>query len=273
MSRALPQLAFLLLLSVVRASRRVPHDDVSQTVVLPSVAGVPELSVLYTADDDAVLEFLHDWWGEWHLGLMVARHDNRTSLVAMCANARVLIFDLRRRPAEQLPFPPALEAFMCHERRTFYGAGLLRAVSRFIYERGCDLRVVDFAMRKWPGMELGGGLRAMAQRHLGVGETGHVAPGAWQRPLSVGQVTVAAENVYLRWALAMHFRQYEGEADEDWLLNGSEMDRHRPDPIQDSAPHGAVLAHRRRREGLERRRPKLSWVEVAASEPIHFRPS
>lgn len=39
---------------------------------------MPELSVLYTADDDAVLEFLHDWWGEWHLGLMVARHDNRT---------------------------------------------------------------------------------------------------------------------------------------------------------------------------------------------------
>lgn len=93
----------------------------------------------------------------------------------------------------------------------------------------CDtvIRCVDFNVRTWRNMAVGGGVYGLASRYFG-------AKFEPRPPLK--HVHGQAVNTYLPWALTEYFLSFSGAWKEDWLITEAEMFGNGPSHIRVERP-------------------------------------
>ena len=203
--------------------------------VVAAHAGLPNLDVLYTADERVAATYLEQWSGLCHFGLdlewrptfTAGEPPNKTALLQISGGGHVLILDLHARRDRDDPLSQPLRKFIEHPERIFFGMGLTMDLARLAFEFDCVACGVDFVTRAWPRLELGGGLSGLANRMLGssVHQSKEITTSNWEhRPLSSEQIKYLAEDAYLSWAIANHFIQACGEpVKPEWPVTRSEL--------------------------------------------------
>mmetsp|Transcript_42089 Transcript_42089/g.117175 ORF Transcript_42089/g.117175 Transcript_42089/m.117175 type:complete len:205 (-) Transcript_42089:130-744(-) len=130
---------------------------------------------------------------------------------------RVLVFDLRPFLREvPSPLPRPLAAFLEDRSRTFFGMDLKRSAGRLAFEIDTVIRAVDFNVRAWPELRLGGGLYGVFNRFVSLDVD------LW-RPDNLESLSSQARHAYLQWSVAHYFTTFYGAANEDWLISKSEL--------------------------------------------------
>lgn len=203
--------------------------------IIPAHAGLPDITILVTGDENEAARFIKDWAGSSNFGLDLEWRPtyqkgqySRVATLQVCAGPWVLVFDLTARRRKQLQhLPDVLWYFLENDEHWFYGMGLVEDAARLAFEFDCIIAGIDFAQGKaWPEMiQLGGGLEGLANRVLGttVQQSAKITRSNWDaRPLSEKQLQYCAEDAYLSWALAMHFMERE-LPHENWLISMAEV--------------------------------------------------
>jgi len=219
----LQSLACCALALVVSGMRVAPHaTDESGVQQVQPVDGVPKLEVLRTNNMDEAMAFIGAWSDARDFGMFAkfapdsgAFAPKRVVLLGICRYTRVLLLDLKPYLADSpRPLPSPLAEFLEDGRRTFYGMGLLQAAAHLAFEFDTVIRCVDFRVRAWRQLELGGGLYGVANRYF---ETSFARPPTLSRPS--GQ----AVHAWLQWAVASYFMMFVGVPSEDWVIKPAEL--------------------------------------------------
>jgi len=215
-------------------SEQSPVVGSHERLTIPTHDGIPNLDVLYTGDPEDAAAFLASWPIARHVGLDLEYRPifkkgvppSRSALLQLSAGPKVLLFDLeaiRRKTPE--PLPAGIAAFLESPEHTFYGMGLTGDVARLAFEFDCIVRGIDF-LQSWPSFAPSGGLAGAANRYIGCDAKTKksVTLSNWDlRPLTLEQLTYAAEDAYLSWAVADHFIRREGLVDEEQLISMAAM--------------------------------------------------
>mmetsp|Transcript_24073 Transcript_24073/g.69236 ORF Transcript_24073/g.69236 Transcript_24073/m.69236 type:complete len:310 (-) Transcript_24073:353-1282(-) len=208
--------------SAARSEAARTRKDVEYT--LDTYYSVPDLDVVYTTNMRPALKVLNAWARERDrdFGLFIQTkptqglfYPRRISMIGISRGHRVLLFDLKPylRPWPQ-PLPDFLEDFLEHENHTFYGMGLMDTAARLAFEFDCVIRCVDYRIRSWPRMQLGGGLYGLVARHLRM-------PIA--RPETLRALSSQLVHTHLQWAVFDYFSRLSGDPDPSWLITKAEM--------------------------------------------------
>lgn len=221
LAMSLPLLLCCALSLAASGTRVAPVPGLGVRYIEP-VDGAPKLEVLRTSDVAEAAEFLAEWSSARDFGMFAkfAPHTEafaprRVVLLGICRYTRVLLLDLRPFLGDApQPMPAQLAEFLEDERRTFYGMGLMKAAAHLAFEFDLVIRCIDFRVRAWRQLSLGGGLYGVANRYL---ETSFARPPTLARPQ--GQ----AVHAWLQWALASYFMMFFGPPSEDWVVTRAEL--------------------------------------------------
>eukprot|EP00428_Durinskia_dybowskii_P018455 CAMPEP_0170217810 /NCGR_PEP_ID=MMETSP0116_2-20130129/8572_1 /TAXON_ID=400756 /ORGANISM="Durinskia baltica, Strain CSIRO CS-38" /LENGTH=679 /DNA_ID=CAMNT_0010468447 /DNA_START=44 /DNA_END=2080 /DNA_ORIENTATION=- len=214
--------------------------------------GLPDLETLLTNNASEVADFLHGWDNDLEFGLATEAATletgaSWTTLVQIAARERVLLYD--RTPPKghgPRPLPECLAAFLRNQSRVFYGRGLVRDARRLAFELQVVIRGVDLALRAWPETMHSRSLTSLYNDLLDtkVFQTPHVHKTDWAaRPLSGMQLTSAAQQAHLSWAVGHHLAANRGGSRENWFLSRADLhgDRAFNYHARDGLPSIAVL--------------------------------
>jgi len=202
---------------------RVKHPD-APVAKRRGVSRIPRLDIVRTS---SVWE-AETWFSKWddgaEFGLVVACVPTkepaflpeRVTSLAISRERQVLIFDLRPffRPIPQ-PLPGIISNFLQDKHRLFFGLGLLQGAARLAFEFDCVIRCVDLSLRKWTQLKLGGGLPAIAKRHLRIAYD--------PEELVKKRHSLLPGRTWLQWALADHFSRTHGPPSANWTVTMVEM--------------------------------------------------
>jgi len=214
----------LLVLPMLVLGARIGSSQKDVEYTLDTYYQVPDLDVVYTTNMRPALRVLNVWAQQQDrdFGLFIRTmpcqglfYPRRISMIGISRGHRVLLFDLKPclRPWPQ-PLPDFLEDFMEHENHTFWGMGLKDTAARLAFEFDCVIRCVDYRIRAWPQMQLGGGLYGLANRHLRM---------AIARPDTLRALSSQLVHTHLQWAVFDYFSRLYGEADPAWQITKAEM--------------------------------------------------